>query len=242
MGQEALVQQDIYVNLSAPARALVDEIESHTAIEIRVLAKSDRGDGWVGEAKDESAVGVITGPQSIVIESPTNVQDVTDEDYIHELLHLHRIYIVNVPHLYPRKTSDGNAAAVIDNWLEHIVIYKRQIELCTGFYQKVNAGLIEYWQRCPWDATGSDLKFNLLSRYMITHRYGSTEAKKAMADAIQSLGLPFSLRNVARQCSKVIVDKHLLVARVLQFCDVPTDLFWLRRYDVMNQKAVWIPI
>jgi len=236
------VQQDIYVGLPAPARALVDEIEAHTGIEITVLAKSERGDGWVSEAKDESVVGVITGPQSIVIESPTDIRDITDENYIHELLHLHRMYIVNVPHLYPRKTSNGNAAAAIDNWLEHIVIYERQMELCPDFYQKMNAELIEFWRRCPWNTSGSDLKFNLLSRYMITHRYGSPEAKKAMADAIQAIGLPFSVRNVARQCSKAIVDKHRLVASVLQFCEVPTDLFWLRRYDVKNQKAVWFPI
>lgn len=238
------MRQDIYAKLMPTARALVDEIEKHSGIEIQVLPKKVRPSGWISEAKDESdsVVGVITGPESIVIESPTEIENINEEDYIHELLHLHRMFVATVPHLYPRGRNNGNAAATIDNWLEHIVIYDRQIKMCPKFNEKMNIELIEFWQRSPWNSTGSDLKFNLLSRYMITHKYCSAEAKVAMAEAIKRLALPFSIRSIARQCSNVILDKHKLVANVLQFCEIPAELFWLRHYDVKNHKAIWYPI
>jgi hypothetical protein len=237
------MRPEIYNRLNEHAQRLVDQIEGQTGLEIQVLPRSVRSDNkWVGEVIGEDVVGVITGPDSIVIESPGTVNDITDEDYIHELLHLHRIYVANVPHLYPKKKLNGNAAAAIENWLEHVVIYERQIEMCPGFAQKMNAQLSEYWQNCPWNSSGSDLKFNLLSRYLITHRFGSVETKEIMAKAIEKLSPIYSVRTVARQCAKAIGDKHAFVLIVLRFCEIPKDLFWLRRYDVKNHKAVWFPI
>ncbi len=126
------MRQDIYSGLSRGAQKLVDEIENCVGYEIQVRTISERGSDFIAECK-ENTVGLISGPESIVIESPTDsLDDITEEAFVHELLHARRSYVQAVPHLWPRKKIDGAAAAAIDNWLEHAIIYERQIELCPG--------------------------------------------------------------------------------------------------------------
>lgn len=167
------MRSDIYQRLPLPARQLVDKIESASAIDIEVRAKGDRPAGEnVVEALGEQVVGVIVGPRSIVIESPTTIGDITIDAYFQELLHLERTFVQRVEQVYPRKASDNSNAANIENWLEHVVIIERQIALCPGLQERLDAELVTFWQACPWGASGIMLRFNLLTRYMITQRYG----------------------------------------------------------------------
>lgn len=236
------MNDEIYSRLPTAARRLVDEIEKATAIEIQVKSKADRSGGGHVVEVEEGVVGVLIGPDSITIESPHDVSKITDEDFVHELLHLHRTYVVNVPHLFPRQTKDGATAAGIENWLEHVVIYGRQIRICDGLAQKLDTGLADFWSRCPWDAVGPTLKFNLISRYMVTHLYGGKLSKAAMKEAITTLALGYSIRDVARRCMKTVSDKPKFAKSVLEFCEIPSKLFWLRRYDLKKREFVWSPI
>ena len=96
------MQSDIYNTLSDNARKLVNQIEKRVGYEIQVQPKSARKDGWISEVSDENVVGVVSGPDSIVIESPGG-GDIAEVDFIHELLHLQRLYVFEVPHLWPKK-------------------------------------------------------------------------------------------------------------------------------------------
>jgi hypothetical protein len=101
---------------------------------------------------------------------------------------MRRAYVRGTPHLYPKQKADGATAAALDNWLEHVVIYGRQLELCPNFSAKLNTGLQEFWHSCPWSHSTKELKFNLISRYMITHRYASDTTRGLMREAIERLG------------------------------------------------------
>ena len=78
------MQSDIYNTLSDNARKLVNQIEKRVGYEIQVQPKSARKDGWISEVSDENVVGVVSGPDSIVIESPGGVGDIAEVDFIHE--------------------------------------------------------------------------------------------------------------------------------------------------------------
>jgi hypothetical protein len=235
------MQREIYLNLPVPIRALVDEVEAKVGFAIEVLPRSARNREWIAGV-DEGTVGVITGFDKAVIEYPGNLASVTHEDFAHELLHMRRAYVDKVPHLYPKQKSDGAAAAGIDNWLEHIVIYKQQLELCPNFAITLNSDLTEFWTRFPSSLSGRNLRFNLISRYLITHRYAQSSTRKHMKEAIQRLGPAYSVRRAARSAEETIRDKRAFVTQVLRFCSIPTNLFWLRWHDVTNRQNQWFEI
>jgi hypothetical protein len=238
-GRGGMIAQ-VYDRLSANARDLVDQIEKRVGYEIEVKSVGERDPHQkVAEAIGESVVGVLTGPTAITIESPGPITDITEEDYVHELLHLHRSYLLEIPHLYAKTQANLNAGAAIDNWLEHFIIYEKQLELCPDFQEKLDTGLADFWTKCPWGMGGSTFKLNLLTRYLITRRYCSSETKKIMSDVIQKQELPYSIRDVAKRCEKLTGDKTAFVESALNFFDIPKTLFWLRRYDAVHRKAVW---
>jgi hypothetical protein len=238
------MRQDVYAKLPEEARDLVDRIEARTRIEIEVKSKSERSlNETISEALGENVVGAIVGPRSIVIEAPTQIDAITTVDYIHELLHLERIFIDRVPQIYPRKVADSDVSANIENWLEHIIIYRKQFAMCPGEQENADTSLVVFWESCPWGFSGGfNFSFNLLSRYMFTHLFGLTASKKAMSRSIQRLNLPFSIRNIGRGCLAVSDQKPHFVASTLKFLQVPKNRFWLRRYNLETQSFDWGPI
>lgn len=232
------MRRDIYDHLPASLQALVDEIEAVLPLEIEVRSKADRQPGEIAEAMFEETAGCIIGWNTAIIEAPGAISAVTELEFAHELLHLRRSFVERVPHIYPKQARHGNAAAATDNWLEHAVIYDAQLALCPGFRPQLDESMIEFWEKAPWSVSGVNLRFNLLSRLMITRRYGSGHARAAASTALNRLSLPGASR-AARECLAVMNDKRALVRRFLEFCELPAELFWLRRCEPSLGKNVW---
>ncbi len=236
------MDKQIYNNLPQSLRHLVDEIEAHVGFEIQLQPKGDRQNVSELHETDEEFVGVMPRYDRATIEYQRSVDEISDEIYAHELLHLHRYYVRNIPHLYPKKKADGPSTAGMENWLEHVVIYGEQLKLVPTMATKFNADLEGFWDKCPWGLSGYALRFNLITRYLITNQYCSSTTKKAMGRAIKELTLPFSLRAAAKTAKSAIRDKRDFVVSVFGFCEIPVDKFWLREYDTKNRRNVWYDI
>lgn len=236
------MRSEVYEALPLSARRLVDKIECATGIEIEVKSINDRGIAErIVEVVGEDVVGVIESPNEIIIEAPRTIEEISLEDYVHELLHLERTYVKRVPQIYPRNYSDSSDASNIDNWLEHVIIYERQIKMCPGFQEKLNGELTIAWDECPWNCSGKTLKFNLLKRYMITHKYGLSSSKKSMFKALKRISPGFSVRDEARRCLAVSGDKRAFVSKFFAVMKLPNDRFWLRQYDHPGRPFLFRP-
>lgn len=230
----ATMDAAIYNRLPPAARSLVDQIESKSGMEIQVKSKLERPRAdIVARPLGEEVVGVVIGGGEIVIESPTTIDAITEEAFVHELLHLERVFITNTFHVYPKTTlaKNGSDASNVENWLEHVIIYEQQIALCPNYQNKMDAGLVIFWDQAPWNLSGISLKLNLITRYMITHRYGLEGSKAAMARALKRHPPNFSARNAARKCLSMKDDKRAFVVEFLKQCGIPRDYFLFRRYN-----------
>lgn len=238
------MQHDIYQKFPSDVRRLVDKIEDASGIDIEVRGKSERKAGErIAEAVGEEVVGALMSADSIIIESPTTIDEISFEYYVHELLHLELIYVYKIPHLCARKNSDDNAAANIDNYLEHIVIYARQIDLCPRFHEKLDGYLTKFWEtNVPTRSDMLTLRFNLLTRYMLTRKYGCSSSKRAMAKALKAISLSFSIRDEARACLAVSTDKRAFVSRFLEALQISKNLFWLRQHEAPGRPFSYGPI
>lgn len=234
-----VVRQDTYTSLAEDVRALVDQIEKHVGFEIEVKPLRDYFGGGQRALDGDDTVGVMTSAKSIAILSPTEIEDITEDDFIHELLHLRRSYVQQVPHIFAKAPANGNVASAVDNWLEHAVIYGEHMDMRPAYREKTDKGIAEFWEKCPWGADGQTLRFNLLSRYIVTRLHCGDRAKDAMATALQSLSPPINVRDAARRCTRAINDKPALLKEMLAFCNIPTRRFWLRHYERGKDQAVW---
>jgi hypothetical protein len=239
MNRGSALRSEIYTTLRDPLRALVDEIERHAGFEILVQPRSERA--FVGEVieTNENTVSVLTSATCMIIESPGGVSDIPDAAFGHELLHLHRTFVQKIPHLYPKKTINGAAASALDNWLEHVVIYRRQLRLFPEFQSQLDDGLNIFWKNFPSGLSGYGLRFNAISRWMITERYASRQVNTAMVAALQKMGLEDTTRQAAKRASKALSSKEDFIKVSLDFCGIPRQNFWLRWYDTRQQKAIW---
>lgn len=237
------MRSDILDTFPPALRSLVAEIESHAGFEIEVASRSDRKDSLkLVEADEGETASNITFADSATIEAPGEVSQLSLEDYTHELLHLRRSYVERIPHLYPKNLRNSSNAAMIDNYLEHVVIFKKQIELCPGFKERLDTSLQEFWSKCPWGLSQHEVvRFNAISRYMVTYLYGGRGAKDSMKEALAQYGLT-GVRRAARSALSVVRNKQEFVRSVFRYCQLRTDPYWLRHYDLKNKTTRWCEV
>lgn len=220
------MQSDILQNLSAPLQLIVREIEEAAGFEIQVKHNSERKHK-IGNPGD-ATVGAIPGYSSAVIEYDNALADVTQADYAHELMHLHRVYVQRVPHLFAKKELHWNAVAAIENQLEHVIIYGRLLDISPDFAKTFQSDNKQSWAMYPWGVTGSDLKFYSVTRYLITHLYGDAEAKSAMRSTLAADKTLYKTRKAAELALKGLNDKRMFVRTVLDYAEIPYGEFCLR--------------
>lgn len=237
-GAPKRMQRDIYDRLPAAVQALVDEIESALPFHIDVREKPDGRASYTAEALEGDVAGALIAFDSAVIEAPGGIAALSEMDLVHELLHLRRTFVERVPHLFPKRQTNGSSAASIDNWLEHVVIYKDQLDFCPDMLAALDADLLKFWSDFPSGTTGQTLRFNALTRLMLTRRYCSPHVLVAARAALDKVPVP-GVSRAARECLALLGDKRALLRRALAYCEIPTSLFWVRWCEPELSRNRW---
>jgi len=134
--------------LPANILALVDEIESHTrrTIEVRQnpypRSTTNPNPDSLGAAVDESNAFIYLYQET----------DFTPQAVCHELLHIRRYWLENIPQILP-VLPDADKMSVtshIENTLEHLIIVPREQGYGFEPYAHWNHTTDKNWETYPW--------------------------------------------------------------------------------------------
>jgi hypothetical protein len=217
-------------------KALVDEVESATGMSIDVRAHSRRPNEVRSVETNVASAGF--DPTSLSIEAPEGRGAlVTEKEMAHELLHLKRWTVDRVAHIYPRSLSNGPAAADIGNWVEHAVIFGPQMSLVPEMRDDFNQDLQQFWQVAAREEVPNAMsrRMSLLSRAIVTERFGRSDTKAAMRSALREYR-QHRVEVATRQAIDLVDDPAALTRFVVDYIGAPRDEFYLRRFAGAGQQ------
>jgi hypothetical protein len=242
--------REVYERLNPPLQKIVDDVETLTGFEIDVRPAPDHREGdLVAEPGSETTLvaGVVLGLDEIAIEYPTTVAALSFEELAHELLHIRRTYLERSINLFPRdveQTAEATAAALIDNLLEHQIIYAEQIRLCPGLTRKIDADITGAWNDYPWPTDDWSGRATLLLGYIEAKRYGGVVALAAMTAALAQLSEDerAKLRRTGDRMLSAGDDKRKLIDELFRYSGLPRDRFVLRQFDEPGKPFRWLAL
>jgi hypothetical protein len=238
-----------YAKLSQPLREIVDEVENLMGFEIEVRHPwRRRGSDRLAEpgADPPGVAGVVLGHDEIAIEYPTTLAELSFKELAHELLHIRRTYLERSINLFPRDIREVEAAStavVIDNLLEHQIIYADQIALCPGLACKIG-DLARTWSEYPWPIDTWSGRLALLIGYIGAKRYGRSSASEAMKVALAQLsdGERAALERASERMLAAGDDKKQLIEELFQYSGLPRERFVLHRFEEPGKPFAWLPL
>ncbi len=221
------MRQAFLGRLGSRARELVEEIEAATGFEIE-FRQSQRGRLALPYENHSDARTTFSHTEAL-IEHDADISEVPVHSLVHEILHLHRGYVERVPFVMPRRATEFDTASALDNDIEHLVIYRRQIEICPTSSSLLDEQLAAYWTGASWANIGpKDLLFNHIVRFAATKLYGSANTRASMRAALAATKILSRIRTDAEIVISLLSDKRAVVARIFDTVGIGRQSFKLR--------------
>jgi hypothetical protein len=221
--------------LDTAALGLLDEIEASAGFEVRVRP-SAKG-RLVLPYERSSNVRVVLTHEEATIEHDVPIDQLPRHAVVHELLHLHRYLVPQVPAIMERRAMEFDTASAIDNDIEHLVIFERQLAICPEFASPLNEQLEQFWSRESWASVGAtDLQFNLVVRAAATTLYCTAATKATMRKALAVDKIAARVRKSAERVIASLGDKRALVNAVFEASGIPTSSFKFRVLHPMERR------
>lgn len=218
---------------------LVREIEGTSGLDIEVMSYSD-----FCEMTDEPIYGDITdnAPGSVAdfdkafVLYPGSTNNLSSDDYHHELLHLHLKHVLRVPTIVTGEAY-SRFAAYLDNQVDHMVIWEHQARVSEEWRRHESDVLRGFWNGFEnIQGKPGEIRFHAVYRYFLTREYIPD-----LRDMVERILCKTGLLSVAHQgwrdLKSVYPDKVSLLRLCLQYCDEPLERYALREID--PQAGSW---
>ena len=241
------------IESSSPhCQSLVREIEEACGFEIQVRQQEEFLQNVSGPVSGNifpNSPGSISDIDKAVIVYPQAENTLTDDDYHHELLHLHRKLVQRQPELVTAVEKKRQVAAYLDNQIEHMAIYAEQHRHSPSWRTKFIGENRGFWQNYPprADFLGrpvdpDTVRFLGIQRYFIVKEYG-TPGLADYAKGRLSKATQWQYCHAAyRQLKGVWPEKLEMVKICLDAANEPYGDYLLQQIDVTNQARLNIAI
>lgn len=213
---------------------LVDDIESFARREILVEVDT-RPVSPSSPNPDRLAVHVTPTEARILLRS----RDVfRPHDVLHELLHIERLWVEQIPQLLPIHDPHGNRSRIagdIENALEHLVIVPREANYGFDPYPYWNETSRRNWAGYPWPTMTdpwSRRKACLLGWLTVFYLVNDSVGRCHVEECLRKEGLlEEAHRFGARIGEKLRISKPQAQSAVLRFLEIPWTDFMIVRFN-----------
>jgi len=219
--------------------ALVDRIERFAKREIAVEV-DDRPRSPTSPNPDSLAARVTPTSATILLRS----KDVfPPHDVLHELLHIERLWVEEIPQLVPRHDPKGTRSKIatdIENALEHLIIVPREANYGFDPYPYWNETSRRNWASYPWPALTDPWmrrKACLLGWLTASFLVNDEEVRSHVEECLrkEEEDGPVQLDEAKRFSARIrekLMSKPQAQSTVLRFLEIPTTDFMTVRFKV----------
>lgn len=212
--------------LSGPLRSFIEEVEAVAAIHVDVeldVLRNDKG------PRGSGALSAVIEPYGAVIHAPTNGY-FPDGAVRHEVLHVHRLHVDQVPRLALAEAVDlapeFEAGLIeLDNDLEHLVIVPIELQHHPERMAHWEASMRNYWETKLPQASALDGRIGACLHGAFMRHVLPNSTVVALANAAMDIyGLRDEAAAFANRCLPLLGDKVALVVAFFDWFDeLPRD-------------------
>ncbi len=224
---------------------LVDRIETYAGREILVdidtspVSSTEPNPDRLATHVTETEVKILTRDEDIF--PPHGV--------LHELLHIERFWVEQVPQVLPKLDLDGERIKItssIENVLEHLIIVPREAEYGFEPFDYWNKTESVIWGQYPWPSIENSWtrRMNcLISWLSVSGLVTDHEVIAHAENCLMQEGFLHEARNFAQKINRTIASKHSAVSTVLRFLHIPLDDVQLIHFDIKHEvrREIRIP-
>lgn len=220
--------------LPSGVATLVDRIESFAKREISVEV-DNRPRSPTSPNPDSLAARVTPTSATILLRS----KDVFPlHDVLHELLHIERLWVEEIPQLVPRHDPKGTRSKIatdIENALEHLIIVPREANYGFDPYPYWNETSRRNWGSYPWPAMTDPWerrKTCLLGWLTVSCLVNDEEVRSHVEECLRKEGpvLLDEAKRFSARISEKLVSKPQAQSAVLRFLEIPMTDFMIVRF------------
>jgi len=164
---------------------------------------------------------------------------------IHEILHLQRYWLEQVPQLEAANDIGQHVElfANIDNVIEHLVVVPRERDHGYDPSPYWSGNLVQYFAAFPWPGRSTHgVKMACLLGWLSAQLSDDELVKEAIRSKLERAGVERDADRLLRKVREVRHSKPRMAAAVLKACDIPSTAAVLVRYDVRNRRAFRVPV
>lgn len=235
-------KQDVVKRLPEKVQSLLKEVETWSALDVTITSNPNPPD-----PNDPFPEGPATRFSHDSAAIYLRSADSDPHGILHELLHLKRYWIEQIPALTTTSDIAGNKRITdqLDNELEHLVIVP--LEANYGFEPFEHWNQIEesHWTKYPWpDATATFVRRRFcLMRWLSANMLVTREPVRDMArDCLVREGIWGEAEAFRKKVLRVLSHKPSLASAAVRFLGLPHGDIALKQFDVRNRRLVYHPI
>jgi len=219
--------------LDSKGRALIDRIESYGSAEIGI------------EQCDEGPACVVSEEEATICFP--NLDSISPEAFVHELLHIERNWPERVPQLFSNVEEPRRIQAIgtIDNDIEHLVIGPKIADYGFDPHDHWNRKIAEKWRMRFWERTqgAQDLRANLLLGYLTAQFLVSDESiKEGTDDVLRANGFLAEGLQFVSEMRGALASKEQMVSIAVHYLGMPLDSVRLDLFDIQQRHRIMTQI
>jgi hypothetical protein len=228
------LDHEIYNSLPTYHRRLVDEIEQAFGLRIDVLATREalrsREVAVVAEFTD-SCPGSVACFDKAWILYPGEVNRLTDDEYLHELLHLHGYLVLGIPHVAARDPRNAEFISILENQIQHIFIYADIFKNSSVAYQKFLEEMRVHWEAYPWTVRKQTaFKMQRLMIYWLVKTLANHPINRLAKGKLKADGVLFKTERAIEKLRRANGDKRKIGEIVTAYMAVEKNSTFLRTW------------
>jgi len=231
------MEKKIKLSLPSNIQRLVDEIENFAGCEIQLRPNSSP------LIKTKQDVIGCTASETEAIIYFYREEALIPQAVLHELLHIYRYWVEQVPQVLPVDIENEDRISVtsqIENSFEHLVIVPQ--EEIYGFdpFPYWNETFRKFWAEFEAKPENSWVKRkNDLLGWLPVHFLANDPTVKEVAkNGLRREGLLHEAERLALKIEKVLDDKPQAVAVITRFLKIPRNEARLVYMDIRNRKRI----
>lgn len=229
--------------LPSPVLDLVDRIESFANLEIGVepnpypLRSTDPNPNHLALSADNIGATILY----------RNLADIHPHAMLHELLHLERFWLEQVPQVVPvnqQMAEHWNITSEIENSLEHLIIVPREEQYGFEPFGYWTSTTRTNWGRYPWSTLTDKWarRKNCLLGWLSVRYLNKDPNVTAMAEsALRKEGLRTEALHFAKVIIQHLSDKKKMLASTVRILGISEDEVAFLTLDIKNQAANTTP-
>lgn len=162
---------------------------------------------------------------------------------VHELLHLERYWLLQVPQLKGHTASSNNVAKILENPLEHLSVVPRQAFFEASEPDVWEEASLSVWRQHPWPSQTTTARRNTaLLEWLSTCLCPGGEAERCGRAILTKMNLLVQAEKFKSDCLELLSDKKGLVRRVLEEFGMPANQFGLLQIDIGTRNGKLSPL